>query len=109
MVAKNVLAGRIPLFEYDESFEPSLNESKCEGYDLFYPAEDSACITRIDAAWEPNFDKKDYPLQKNQVVQFRAPSFKTTITYPAYVNYFICLNNKAKSSGYAAKFKTLAE
>lgn len=51
MVAKNVLAGRVPLFEYDESFEPSLNESKCASYlNLFYPIDDNTYVTRIDAA-----------------------------------------------------------
>ena len=31
-------------------------------------------------------------LKDNEVIQFRAPSFKTILTYPAYVHYYLKLN-----------------
>ena len=109
----NVLAGRVALFNYDESFEPALNETIAEGYEqVYYPAEkpvikDNWGITRIEATYEPgtsNVEVKD-----NEVIQLRAPSFKTTITYPSYVNYFIKLNQKEQVEGIAASFRSLYE
>lgn len=105
-LTKNILAGRIPLFNYDEDFEPALNETKCEGYDLFYPAD--GCVTRIDAKFEPTF-QGDCALLENEVVQFRAPSFKTTLTYPAYVNYYLHLSEDSGEPAKPAKMKTLKD
>jgi len=37
-------------------------------------------------------------LARHEVIQFRAPNFKTVNTYPAYVNYFVKLNNDTGSN-----------
>jgi hypothetical protein len=39
---------------------------------------------------------KNIKLRENEVVQFRLPNLKTIITYPAYVNYFACLNSSTQ-------------
>lgn len=105
-LTKNILAGRVALFDYDEDFEPALNETKCAGYDLFYPA--SGCVSRIDAKFEPTFEG-DYALAGGEVIQFRAPSFKTTVTYPAYVNYYLHLESDTGVAAKPAKMKTLKD
>jgi hypothetical protein len=50
-------------------------------------------------------------LKDNQVIQFRCPNFKTTTTYPAYVNYFLKRNEEIASGEDAipATFMTLKE
>lgn len=107
----NVLAGRIPLFNYDESFEPALNEAKSETYDqVFYPAaadkeDPKKVVTKLVATYEPQVG--DITLYENEVIQFRAPSFKTTVTYPSYVNYFIKLNENTTVESVSANFMTL--
>lgn len=108
----NVLAGRIPLFNYDESFEPALNESKAAEYDdVFYPIDASKpenAVTKIEASYEPPVSD-NIVLSDNEVIQFRSPSFKTTVTYPSYVNYFIKLNENITIESIAAKFMTLKD
>ena len=36
-------------------------------------------------------------LAQNEVIQFRSPNFKTTATYPAYVNYYVHLSEDQSS------------
>ena len=113
----NVLAGRVALFNYDESFEPALNEKTADGYDqVYYPKDKPGKkdddtynwgITRIEATYEPSV--ADVKVNENEVIQFRAPSFKTTVTYPSYVNYFIKLNAKETAPAIAASFRTLKD
>ena len=37
-------------------------------------------------------------LAQNEVVQFRSPNFKTTATYPAYVNYYVHLSDSTSNT-----------
>ena len=47
-------------------------------------------------------------LKANEIVQFRFPNLKTIITYPAYVNYYLRLNNNDNSKkGIPATMQTL--
>jgi len=103
LVLNNVLAGRIPLFKYNEDFKPEYTESKYGAgtdpesgiptdYDLVYPTSKEHCIYKLKPEFEINDGTKDYKLQENEVVQFRLPNLKTETTYPAYVNYYIHLN-----------------
>jgi len=51
-----------------------------------------------------------YKLQENEVVQFRLPNLKTTITYPAYVNYYVKLDvSSGLIEAIPATFMTLAD
>lgn len=132
LALRNVLAGRIELFNYNNNFKFLLNETKAwknssiEGesevnyYLDTYPVplisakdDDMVQVTSI----EPRFVlgslengktdiPKNYILGQNQEIKFRAPNFKTDITYPAYVNYFLKLANTEVAKAIAAEFIT---
>lgn len=111
----NVLAGRVPLFNYDTKFKPSLDEQKNSEYypEVFYPSNPSAntdYITKIETSYTPDLPSgTGLTLNDNEVIQFRKPNFKTTTTYPSYVNYFIKLDSKVSTSAKAADFMTLKD
>jgi len=129
LVLNNVLAGRVPLFNYDENFKPDYNEVQYPGwqegsgssattktYSLIYPAaEDSGRsaaeqrpIYSLSSEFLIKAGAKNIKLNDNEVVQFRLPNLKTVKTYPAYVNYYISLNDNAKSiPAIPATFQTL--
>ena len=110
----NVLAGRVPLFNYDTKFKPSLDEKKNNEYEnVFYPINPASVaeyITKIVTSYEPDLPgEAELTLNDNEVIQFRKPNFKTTTTYPAYVNYFIKLTSKGDTEAKAATFMTLQD
>lgn len=45
------------------------------------------------AGTEPSY----LELAQNEAIQFRLPNLKTTMTYPAYVNYYLNLNSNGKT------------
>ena len=108
LVLNNVLAGRVPLFNYNENFKPEFNEKAYSGsYATSYPNSNTpAKIYKLKTAMNipveaitGNTTDKDgntiheiLTLKDNEVIQFRAPSFKTILTYPAYVHYYLKLN-----------------
>ena len=109
LVLNNVLAGRVPLFNYNENFKPEFTEKAYDGsYSSNYPTTNGSTIyklkTSVDipvAAVAANSvnEKGEHEiltLKENEVIQFRAPSFKTTLTYPAYVHYYLKLNPTAE-------------
>jgi hypothetical protein len=143
LAMRNVLAGRIALFNYNTDFTTSLTEKPVQGYDSFYiggaladtnilqaEPSDTAIfpettsklingplpqITGIEGKFsiDTSMVSLDNPLvlTANEVVQFRFPSFKTSQTYPAYVNYFAHLPNIATKDtpAYPATFQTLRD
>lgn len=106
MVAKNVLAGKLPLFNYDKSVKYKFGEkgdldeyNNIIGGIQSYPYGEapfeptvSNSITYITTKLEIDnsvFRKEDgYEIKPNQSIQFLAPAYTSTITYPAYTNYF---------------------
>jgi hypothetical protein len=109
LVRRNVLAGKISAFKYDNDFVSEYDKTSYpdSDYASVYPGTDEKIIklesqfdvgTAFAATKEAegsNF--KGYVLKENEVIQFRVPNFKTTKTYPAYVNYFIKLNSDGGS------------
>lgn len=83
VVAKNVLAGRIPLFGYDESFY----------FDFGQATENSPVSSGLESmssafVREGGFKAKaEYVLKANEVLQFIRPSISDVLTYTAYVYY----------------------
>lgn len=80
IMSKNILSGRIPLFDYDDSFEFDFGQSSDGG------------ITKHARKVATAFVKKDgfsgdYALRANEVVQFLRPALSDVTTYPAYVHY----------------------
>ena len=113
LVLNNVLAGRVALFNYDENFKPEYTEvqypswydettKQQASYSTIYPDTSASAsgaakksIYRLGSAFEINHGAQNVKLMENEVVQFRLQNLKTTKTYPAYVNYFIQLTDRA--------------
>ena len=84
LALRNVLAGRVELFNYDKTFTTAFDEKDTK----FYPTGQEKTIKNL----KPSFtiDKNNLvssPLKQNEIIKFRAPNFKTVVTYPAYVRY----------------------
>lgn len=101
LVRNNVLAGRVPLFNYNTDFQTNFTEKaySAGSYNEVYPTtldDDSLTIHKIVTEFEvPTVALEgDHTLKltENEVIQFKAPSLKTTRTYPAYVNYYFKRN-----------------
>ena len=115
LVRRNILAGRISAFQYDTAFIPEYDKIPYDTYESVYPNDSS--ITKVESHFDVGeaFRDRDtkeepdgYVLKENEVIQFRVPNFKTTKTYPAYVNYFIKLNTENPGEGAVpATFETL--
>lgn len=120
LVLNNVLAGRVPLFKYDENFKPSFTEinypSWTEGgqeqqYREIYP-ENNKEIESIEPKFIVNSSAlggDGLKLKENEVVQFRLQNLKTLVTYPAYVNYFIHLNDDRSVEAINATMQKLSD
>ena len=101
MLLQNVLAGRIPMFNYDTSIKPTLLESALASKDIELPATAGNHITQIEAIYRPNLaniNTTPVTVGKNEVIQFRAKNYKTTVTYPAYVNYRLVLQGTVSTA-----------
>lgn len=105
LVLNNVLAGRVPLFNYNNDFLTDFREKAYSqgSYSSVYPivetgkteAEDDMTIHKITSEFEipvAAITNKPLTLTENEVIQFSAPSLKTTRTYPAYTNYYFIRN-----------------
>ena len=111
LVLRNILAGKVAAFDYDTSFLRGYNEQAYE-HDVApeYPEVATQKITKLTSECalpvKVYASEDDYTtLTDHEVVSFRAPNFKTTYTYPAYVNYFLHLDSAAHDTGelYIAK------
>lgn len=103
-LSKNILAGRTPLFDYDNRFEFRYGDIPYDGsYELTYGGGDTPQnqITKIDTETIITPPTDSYKLKQNEVIQFIAPNFATYVTYPAYVNYHFVW--ATPSSGTAAR------
>lgn len=97
LVRNNVLAGRVPLFNYNTDFRTDFSEKAYSvgDYEAIYPTsltEDDQTIHKLVTEFEVPMpalmNDNTLKLTEHEVIQFRAPSLKTTRTYPAYVNYY---------------------
>ena len=104
LLLHNILAGKAELFNYDTAFSTDFTEAELPSDSvqtfLCEKLATDCCITKTSA--NIDWDNMKLKLAKNETVTFRAPSLITTITYPAYVYYFIKLASadsviKAKS------------
>lgn len=118
LALNNVLAGRVPLFNYSDDFTTDFTEQKYpEGPSVpgdsgsekinfaeIYPNEkngqgkikDEAKIHKLRTEFyvpsEAVDGDRELTLTAQEVIQFRAPNLKTTKTYPAFVNYYFRRN-----------------
>lgn len=121
LVRRNIFAGRVSAFQYDANFISEYDKTSYPGYPTNYPdnsgslsENEEKIITKIisefdvGTAFAARSTANGLELKENEVIQFRAPNFKTTKTYPAYVNYFIKLNSATGSEdAIPATFKSL--
>lgn len=118
LAIRNILAGRVCLFNYNTDFKTTVAEQQVKQYDsLVYPPQ-GRTIKKLSPKFtvtgqdDEDEDKtpKTLELSSNQIIQFRAPNFKTTISYPAYVNYYLHLNSETVDiAPKPATFNTLSK
>lgn len=108
----NVLAGKTPLFEYDESFSAGFDEvehDQLEGKGpIFENIEKITTNMTVDTTpkdGEHAVDDDDQLLRKGEIVQFRKPHMTTITTYPAYVHYFVKLSSDTKTVPANSEYK----
>lgn len=114
-VLNNVLAGRIPMFNYNTDFSTSYSEKEYSpgGFEMIYPIDssDENKIYQLKPELTISAKASAVTLQENEIVQFRRPNLRTDVTYPAYVNYYLKLNKEnwtdANSVAIPATFETL--
>jgi hypothetical protein len=122
MALRNVLAGKIAAFKYNDNFISEYDQSRYPNFEPQYPlppenGQPELKIKSITSHFDVGtaFDNRDTEkepkglvLKENEVIQFRLPNFKTIRTYPAYVNYFIKLKPKDNDiSAIPATFENL--
>ena len=95
LALRNILAGKISMFNYDESFAPDYREKTNSNYPNPFPLDSAQSILRLESEYNPAATS-NLSLNDNEVIQFRAPNFKTIIPYPAYVKYYIKLKPATK-------------
>ena len=108
LIIRNVLAGRVPLFNYYEDFKPELNEKIPS--DTTIPAVIEN-ITELKSEAKINIDSNSLStkLLDNEVIQFRAPNLKTKKTISAYVNYYFIHKTDNNTAGTAARMIYLSK
>lgn len=101
LVLANVLAGKIPLFNYNTNFKSDYNEvppPDGQPVELPLPSSDQN-VKNIIYKLESEFSLPDnganinYTLKENENIIFSAPQLSTEFTWPAYVNYRLDLAN----------------
>ena len=88
VLAKNILAGRLSMFDYDTSFVYEFGQSKAkQADDNDITVVNNLCKIATELKITPGGSGLDYTLRENEIIQCIAPNLETTMTYPAYV-YF---------------------
>ena len=100
MLAKNILAGKVSLFDYDDDFDVDFGMSNLKSAKNDYRmngiykivTETTISSSNDDEAGVQGYEK-GYTLRDNEVVQFIAPNVTGIITYPAYTNFAYITKN----------------
>ena len=119
LALRNILAGRIALFDYNTDFKTNFKEveypAKQQGssdplYAPVYPKSGYITTIQSECAIDTSNVSAENPIElgPNETIKFRAPNLKTTLTYPAYINYYLHLNNDASMNAVAATFEPLS-
>lgn len=111
LVLKNILAGKIAAFQYDNDFATDYTETLYEINGVSRLPVSGNYINKLTTEFKVG--GRDYPnglvLGPNEVVQFRMPNLRTVKTFPCYVNYYLHLNtnNIAEKNSIPATLQTL--
>ncbi len=98
LALRNILAGRIELFNYDTNFINELGEAAYTGFGTYND------VTQITTSC--TLKANEY-LRSNEILKLRAPNFKTITPYAAYINYFLKLNTSSQNTVVPARFISL--
>lgn len=103
-VAKNVLSGKISLYDYYDKFNFEFGQKAVQGYLngstssstlplLIDNIESVSTNAHITIPVVSSSTDTAYTLNQNEVIQIVSPSLITQVTYPYGINYFLKLNN----------------
>ena len=114
MLAKNILGGRIPLFNYNKNIEGKFSETNSfdskiigspEGNSYYHGqtiksdlsityADTDLCldISKINDGSDNDYNK----LKENETIKIISPKILTEVTYPMYVNYAFFAHDPTK-------------
>lgn len=88
VTSKNILAGRISAFEYDDDFDYASNENILAKVEKI-----KAITTNCNLNAFKKGETTKYTLKSNESIQFIAPNLITKTTYPYGINYFLKLES----------------
>lgn len=110
LAVRNILAGRIALFNYDTSFKADFDETAYDGGDIkpIYPTDTTYGIKKIQGFCDLPVDSS-VTLTEGEVVKFRFPNITTTTTFSAYTNYYLKLNSTTITEAQPAVMQTIYE
>ena len=115
LVLRNILAGKIAAFQYDDDFVTDYTEQEytidVNGSDISRLPLNNTYVAKITSKFEPAAAvyADGYTLGPNEVIQFRMPNLKTVKTFPCYVNYYLHLDSsKTQEKSLPASFQQLS-
>lgn len=93
LALRNILGGRIELFDYNTAFATDFNEKAypSTAYQGTYPPSGKKIVALKPSLELSLSESSGITLTPNEVIKFRAPNYKTDCIYPAYVNYYLKL------------------
>ena len=109
LVAKNVLAGRLCLFDIDDNFNHEYGQVSVKEYHNIKKIKSEVTIpisSMTDESSSEDDDEilgKEYALLENEYIQVAWPNYYTDITYPQYVYYRYEGQDIAKDKEYKLK------
>lgn len=98
LALRNILAGRVELFNYNTNFVNELGEASYGDFGTYNN------IQKIETSCE--LTANEY-LKANEILKLRAPNFKTITPYAAYINYFLKLDTATRGTSVPARFISL--
>ncbi len=104
LALKNILSGRIELFNYDLNFRQELGEASYPDPDISPVYEN---VTRIETLCEKTPVDGVVTLLPNEIIKLRSPNFKTVESLSAFINYYLKLNLDIKAEAVPARFLDL--
>lgn len=93
LLAKLVLNGTVQLYNFDQAFQYSYDQTSIATYDNIAKITTEASIS-ADSSNPTTYG----PLSKNQVIQIVTPSYIEELKYPGYTTYYISQQDNSSKS-----------
>ena len=95
LAAKNVLAGRLCLFEFDNNFVYKYGQKDCNAYQNITSIKTETTIDRTgDSQSESYPDRYEVTLENNEYLEILYPNYYSDKTYSSYVLYRLTLRDE---------------